>query len=273
MSARSLLRISLLALLSLLSTFTAAAQQAQLRQYLVPLLTRELPGGHGSLWQTQWSVLNPSYNGPVTIFAPTCVSERPCPGTTLPRLTAAAPVLAPRSDGGDGAFVYVPEDTVTRAVMSLRVRDLSQNAQSFGTEIPIVHSSDYTSVNRPVAWLLDVPADPQYRATLRLYGAGSYKETALVQSFRYPSMEPIEEHWIDLMPAGDADDVRPKYPAYAQFDPLTPAARAGGGRIAIAVVAALWNSTISPPPIVPVWAFVSITDNSTQQVTTVTPHE
>ena len=56
----------------------------------------------------------------------------------------------------------------------------------------------------------------------------------------------------------------PNPPAYAQLDPLTPAVRAAGPRVLVEVT--------SPVEDLPLWAFISLTNNATQQVTAITPH-
>ena len=65
-------------------------------------------------------------------------------------------------------------------------------------------------------------------------------------------------------------DPTPLFPGYAQVDPLTAVVRAAGARVRIEIFDPIAPIVSPPPP--PIWAFVSITNNDTQQVTTITPH-
>ena len=60
----------------------------------------------------------------------------------------------------------------------------------------------------------------------------------------------------------------PFYPSYAQIDLLTPEVRAAGPTIRVEVDNQGANVS---PPLPPLWAFVSVTNNDTQQVTVMTP--
>jgi len=235
-------------------------------RYLIPVTTGQVPGANGSLWSTEWVVRN-NTNWPFAMIWNHCPpTVSPCPDTLMPPQTTTRRPVVSRGDGNDGAYVYVPKPMLPP--MSLRVRDLSQNAQSFGTELPIVRDSDYRS------WmeLLDIPTDPKYRATLRLYGPGPAPHRIDVSVFSESTGQLVEQYSVELSGIVHVSPEEfPLHPAYAQLDPLTPAVRASGDRVRIVVSSYMWWSLISPPPPWPAYAFVSITNNETQQVTTVTP--
>lgn len=260
--------------LSLLLASEALAQTqnpADFNRYLIPVSTRQIPGANGSIWQAEWTVHNFRFNAFDMIWNHCAPNVSPCPSTTIPALRTVRPSLVPRGDGSDGGFVYVPRNADPLTGMSLRVRDLSQNAQNFGTEIPIVSNDEYTSPQRPAIFLLDIPTDPKYRATLRIYGF--HQQPELVQVSVYPegSTQFIEQYFVELQGIVTVNpEPFPLNPSYAQLDPLTPAVRASGERVRIIVFAEIWNSGVSPPPIVPIWAMLTLTNNETQQVTTVT---
>ncbi len=239
---------------------------ADYNRYLIPITTGQVPGANGSLWSTEWVVRNNTGTPYAMIwhYCPPTVS--PCPNQLMPAQTTTRRGIYARGDGNDGAYVYVPKPMAPS--MSLRVRELSQNAQSFGTELPIVRETDYRSLME----LLDIPTDPKYRATLRLYGPGPEPHQVTVSVFSEPGGQLIERYPVELSGIVHvAPEGFPLHPAYAQLDPLTPAVRASGDRVRIVVYSEAWWSLISPPPPWPAYAFLSITNNETQQVTTVTP--
>jgi hypothetical protein len=174
-------------------------------------------------------------------------------------------VFVNRREGVDGAFLYVPKPLADAAKMSLRVRDTSKNAASLGTDIPVVRGSDAAGD----LTLIDIPVEPQYRATLRIYAFTAAPMQVGVTIYREDGLIPIDHLDLDLIGiVNTLFDPFPSHPAYLALDPLTPAVRAAGGRVRIELTN--YNQILSPPP-PPIWAFVSITNNETQQVTVVTP--
>ncbi len=245
---------------------------ADYKRYLVPVTGRNLPGANGSLWTAEFTL----YNGYFTPFAPiwNCCTpvNVPVPSPVLQPEATIQAAINPRGDGTDGAFVYLPKEPSIRLGMSLRVRDLSRNAQNFGTEIPLVTEADYHGVSNVPMQLVDIPTDPRYRATLRIYGPDEAPVSGVrVQLFSQSTGALIEEYQVDLQGIVTAVfNPFPLHPSYAQLDPLTPAVRASGERVRIALYARRF-SVVIPPPAIPLWAFISITNNETQQVTTITP--
>jgi hypothetical protein len=168
-------------------------------------------------------------------------------------------------NGAGGAFLYVPDPLRDAAKFSLRVRDTSINAASLGTEVPVVRYEDaYGDLT-----LMDIPTDARYRATLRIYGFTQAPMSVGVTVYPEDGDEPIEQYDVHLFGIVNAVyDPFPPGPAYVALDPFTPAVRASGERVRIEITN--FGQIISPPP-PPIWAFVSLTNNETQQVTVATP--
>ena len=233
---------------------------------IVPLTSSNVPGAHGSVWASELRIFNASHI-PLRLPGPEeTIQELPFdPAVVVDRHETKHVFLRQRQAGVDGAFLYVPKPLAYAAKMSLRVRDTSQNAASLGTEVPVVpalHSSgDIT--------LIDIPVAAQYRATLRIYGFTAAPMTIGVTVYPEDGITPIDYYNVQLHGIVNVDfDPFPAYPAYLALDPLTPAVRAAGDRVRMELTN--YNQILSPPP-PPIWAFVSITNNETQQVTTVTP--
>lgn len=237
-----------------LYTSTIVAPSTDYARMLVPLTAYDLHGANGSLWRSELTVLNDSDH------SVTLVPE----ATYAPHRTAQVR-LESRAGGLDGAFVYVPRDLGERFAMQLRARDVSSEAEGWGTEVPVVHEDQFAQV----VHLLDVPTDPRYRATLRIYGDPALTHAQVTV---FDDDGPIDDRVVALQP-GDSDSRGfNENPPYAQLDPLTPAVRAASAgqpvRIRIIAMPPEEGDFVGLPR---TWAFASITNNETQQVTTVTP--
>ncbi|HYO77011.1 MAG TPA: IPT/TIG domain-containing protein, partial [Thermoanaerobaculia bacterium] len=135
------------------------------RQYLVPLALASPAGAHGSIWRTELMVHNGT-SIPLVMYARFCSfmpSVGPCDRLEVAPVQSEQISVDP-SRRGDGAFIYVPEPLAPNVDFKLFARDISREAEGWGTEIPVVPASDFAGSIR----LLDVPVDPRFRATLRV---------------------------------------------------------------------------------------------------------
>ncbi len=233
---------------------------------LVPLTSAPLAGAHGSVWESELHVFN-SLLFPLRIPGPETFILTP-PGIDpavliSPRSTQRV-LLGRRTNGVDGHFLYVPAALGPAAKMSLRVRDTSQNAGSAGTDVPVVSHQAAPDIQ-----IIDVPIDDKSRATLRIYGFTDAPMRVGVTVFRESGDAPVEQYDVSLHGILTFDPVPfPPYPAYLALDPFTPAVRAAGGRVRIELTN--YGANVSPP-LPNIWAFVSLTNNETNQVTVITP--
>lgn len=245
-------------ILLLVSSSVSAQDEEGYTRLLVPLTGYNVPGVNGSVWTTEWTLFNGTaeqlYVGgpfPFLSLSP-MVQDNMVNAQQTKRL-----FLAEVERGLDGAWIYLPTPALEELSMSLRVRDISVNAQSYGTSIPIVGLDEF----KPAIRLIDVPVDPSYRATLRVYSNKDEPHPVLVTVYAANKSAPIEQYEVALHqndPRGIEESPRP---AYVQLDPLSEAVRAAGAAVRIEV------TSLGAP----VWAFVSISHNQTQQVTTVLP--
>ena len=239
-------------------------------QYLVPITGETIAGANGSQWKGELTLFNGSAHNALLSgkFAPPGVITPPIPDAEMLAPQKTSKPLLYGSGVTAGAFLYVPKPLAGDVRKSLRIRDLSRNANSWGTEIPIVGIDEAANT----ITLIDIPTDPQYRATLRIYHWSAYPGVARVTIYAPDRAEPVSQ--FDLQshapyPPDPAVDM-PFYPSYAQVDLLTPAVRAAGPAIRVEIYNYGDNPRISPP-LPPIWAFVSVTNNDTQQVTVMTP--
>jgi hypothetical protein len=218
-------------------------------RYLVPVAI-SAAGAGGTSWKADLF----AYNGTaetLNVGGTATIAPFSSSGVTLP--------LAP---GNSGAFVYVPKRLEDGVSFSLRVHDTTRDTDGWGVEIPVVPESRF----RHGVVLSTIPNDSRFRTLLRIYSYASADSNVLLTLRDDATSELLDSRTVTLRNGlSSVASASPIAPAYTQvaLDPLLPAGSAHARiRAEIAVTA------INAPPI---WAFVSITNNVTQQVTTVTP--
>jgi hypothetical protein len=248
------------------STFAQAGQE-DYNQLLVPLTVFNTPGANGSVWSAELNVFNSSelhlrMPGPEMFIA-----ELPVDPAVVVEPRKTQNVQLRTFFRSEGAFLYVPKALADAPKWSLRVRDLSQNATSLGADVPVVQQSD----GRPDITLIDIPTDPRFRATLRIYGFTPGAMLVGVRVYRELFNFLLAEYDVFLngRETFEAEEFTP-YPSYIALDPLTPEVRAAAAGRRVRIELTNYGSNVSPPP-PNIWAFVSLTHNETQQVTVVTP--
>ncbi|MDQ3281826.1 MAG: hypothetical protein M3Q69_10465 [Acidobacteriota bacterium] len=215
-----------------------------LERVLFPVLFNTR-GANGSEWRTEAVILNPNhwtidtanYIDPIICVTYPC-AERLAAHSRRTTLDGASP---------HGIALLVPRGEADNLAFSLRVRDVSRAAENLGTAIPVVHERDmYTTGTIP---LLDVPLDPRYRVNVRVYAFTDAAEARMVVGTKRIIPFTLENGCTDCL----------ETPAYAEIRMTTgaPGERA--------------NLYIQTPPSVLAWAFATITNNATQEVTVVTP--
>ena len=224
------------------------------RRVLVPLGFRGvMPGAFGSRWVTELTG---------RVFNPFKLEVTRTPFSTPPHLVEGSFVFddLPRGSTG-GFFLYVTERDFVD--LGLRIRDVSREAENFGTEVPLVTAEDTTPMFG--LGLLDIPVGPKYRQTLRIYNFEGRRP--LVVTIRILPRGSNEELLVQTYHMDNGDSTRPveefpSLPGYVQLnlDDLLP--KGYTGRVDV---------SLGHFPGPRIWAMVSVTNNETQMVTMVTP--
>jgi hypothetical protein len=242
-------------------TFVGDFPQEAMERILLPLLTRPVFGRGGSEFHTdlriehRWS--GQGLRDLITIYGlqPSC----PC----LPTDTAYnglgvdvdVPILTENVElmpaGSPGRFMYVDESQLPRLTMNLRVHDVSRPALNFGTEMPIVRERDFVDPTQDIV-LVNVPTDARFRNTLRIYGTKADRATITVEG--------EEPQFVELQ--GGSTPFEPAYAIFGNFPVGTTPRR---------VTISLSGSPVPPEQKQPYWAFITVTNNETQVITTITP--
>jgi hypothetical protein len=243
---------------------------------LIPIFsTSPIPGVFNSLWQSTFSMVNHSgleLQPDIDIFPlESRCAVLPCE-MPVPRSRIVSPLIAaPRLDEPypPARIFYVRRELANLLAFSLRIRDLSRQGESAGTEIPVVREKDLATL----VSLLDVPIEPEFRLMLRVYGVDYVGCCSSTVTFYSQSGEVLRTFFMNpqwpngalggLVPAPylrEGSRQFPLQPAYAQLPLEQIPELAGHDKIWITVAASTR-----------IWAFVSVTNNETQHVTVITP--
>jgi hypothetical protein len=237
-----------------------STQTDENERVLLPTFTPPVDGALGSKFVTEFRAANKSTDQPVRIWGLSHSCTGVCPAVVPDPQRDSIEIarggeLAPADvvyNGTPARFLYIPNGDFDHVWMNLRVYDSSRTAQNFGTEIPIVRDRDLVR-NHPIVFA-GVPNGGIQRSTLRIYAANAMTVKVLINAGDVASLRDVT-----LQPGANSS-----FPAYAQIGDLPD----GIGPMRI---------TITPPGpgepgfYTPFWAFVSVTNNDTQLITTIRP--
>ncbi len=208
-------------------------------------------GAFGSRWRTEATVSNPA---PWTVYAAyTLHNIGPC-------IDDCDPPFEPKSierfqDGYPrGTVMWAPRSEAGQLALSLRIRDVSREEQGYGTEIPVVREHDF--IHGKNIHLLDVPLDPRYRVKVRISMIEPVLPPALGGTVRLRRGNAVLS--LPFTFSAGRDDLVIE-PHYAEVD-------LPQGSIGERV-----NLEVFMPLDATGWAFATVTNNETQQVTIVAP--
>ncbi len=209
-------------------------------------------GAHGSEWVSEAAIANPR---PWTIETYNDVLPFVCIGYPCGQRLSPESYVAFSGDGYPyGVALIAPRAESDNLAFSLRVRDTSRVAEGFGTQVPVVREDEMFRGNELT--LLDIPIDARYRTKLRMYAFDSGDHFAWVTVVRAGNAPP-ENHLVPVR--RECMSYCDGIPWYGELDLPT-----GAENERVNVYVSI-GSAESPS-----WAFASVTNNETQQVTIVT---
>lgn len=257
--------------------FGPAFDRANYEQVLVPVAypaDRVVNGAFGSRWTSELWINNRS-EYPVEFFNDvvcTLICPRIAPGAPYPRIgpksiERVSPIDIP---GNMGYLFYLQKGGRDQVDFSLHFADISRSAENAGTEVGVVRERDF---RQGTFEILNVAIDTNSRATLRIYDTAPTvfstlpaqveilaMDGTLVARTEVPLNLPVARSTVtslaDIIPpfarTGQLSDLR-----NAQYD-VPPSSWPSRVRIRV--------NTHSKG-----WAFVSVTNNTTQLITTYKP--
>ncbi|HEX6097024.1 MAG TPA: hypothetical protein VF432_11920 [Thermoanaerobaculia bacterium] len=213
-------------------------------------------GAHGSQWVSEAAMANAAH-WPIKAY--NSVSPFECPDCGVGQHFQPESYIAFTGAGyPKGVALLVPRAEAENLAFSLRVRDTSREAEGYGTQIPVVREKDM--FRNTDLTLLDVPVDPLYRVKVRIYAFDTGDHDAEVTVHRDSAPNTVAaRHFVPMRRAPCTGARCHGAPWYGELD--LPSA-AADDRVNVYI-------TLGSPQS-PAWAFASITNNETQQVTIVT---
>ena len=217
----------------------APVDPAVFERVLIPILYNG-PGAFGSQWVTD-AKLEAGSAAPWFHDFERAACNGPC---------STPPALSDFRDHATGIIVTVPRQQ--KNLFSLRIRDVSRSGMSAGTEVPIAREKDFRSFELVFA---DVPFDAHHRLMLRLYSM-----TGVEQYFLVTAGTAIEvAHLTGPCAVAPCASVHPSFAAVDLNALFTSLAGQGPRRVSV------------DTHLEPLWGFITVTNNVTQQVTVISP--
>lgn len=245
-------------------------QTSPVQRVLVPIYGGAF-GAFGSQWISELRVMNTGSGGAVIdnvglgCTTNECFPDPFAPGTSIDASLSIRDVLG--GTGIPGALLLVKKDVLSQFEFQLRVRDISRDAERWGVAVPVVPES----LARERVDLLGVPIDSRYRQMLRVYAfdrlSGSQVRVRIYGATANPLQIPtssdalLAETILPLQLAPTAS-----MPSYAELSNLAQLPGVAGSPFNEIRVTA---ESLQP---LGIWAMVSVTNNTTQEVTVIAPN-
>ena len=268
MKSRIAARIALaFFVLPVLSLFGQSPPTYQ-RVLLPVLVDSTLPGAYGSIWKTELWGFNES-----DLYVP--VKTDPNHRCAIPEGCPSEPAQ-PHSAFGFGAgtypagrFIFVGSEHAGDVHFVLRIYDASRQDLTYGTTIPVVPETGFSSNPLP---LVNVVVAPQFRAMLRVYGLDNLRDDVAVTIIRTdnPLVKGQLNVRVPLEPqqASELNGGNQSVPSFGTIPDLG----------AIIPPEMLVRGPVEPrfavevrPNAQRLWSFVSVTHNETQHFTIIAP--
>lgn len=216
-------------------------------------------GANGSDWRTENVIMN---RGPIDVATIPLMRADILVGQPMFQPLAAGDrrILDPVSRDG-GLFFMVPRGMESWLAYSSHFMDRSRRATDAGTEMRVVHEKEAGAG----VTILNVPLTGESRQTLRIYDFDAVDRREVIVTFRIQGRtEPFLTtasltHRIVCV----TTPCYPEHPTYAVLN-LDAIPELRGAGIADITLRARTNDAL-------LWAFVSVTNNDTQHVTTYSP--
>lgn len=228
------------------------------------------PGAFGSRWSTLLVLNNhdsEAFSSPGVSFGILCAIPEGCTSADVPpgAFGTIATPLPP-----NGLLLYLPSaDTPVSFVA--RFAATPRSAVAGGSELPVVREQEFTTRALQLPYIPLQPRTNPLRTALRIYAPDAQPGTSVsveLRSWTTPDGPPQYAKIVSV-DAPTQTITPPIYPGYAQvtLQDAFPGAVHDG---------AIWNVTVTPQPLdattTPrIWAFVTVTDNVTQEVTVQRP--
>lgn len=242
-------------------TYVQSAEEAW-EKILVPIyFDKQLPGGAGSIWETQFRL---RADAPVSI-APFDCGASPCPPVYPSQFSLRAGETlmkapnAPAGIEGRGRLLFLSKHAAKDVSLQVRIADLSRGRVDAGTDIPIVRQAQLRS---NAMQLLNVPIDPAFRYRLRIYETANVATSFRVRVFD-EGVNANPGPLFEVFAQTSSADRQPEF----RFEPFYFETELGVG----AGVSAIRVEVVPLASFSQSWALLTVTSVETNHVTVVVP--
>ena len=249
-------------LLTLVAGQSRGQSSAGYEPILLPVsLAQPVPGAFGSLWATDFRITAVD-----EVRIATTEQCGACPTQVLLFANGTLNNAFGNFLGETpGELIWLSRADAANARFNLRIRDLSREAQTWGTEIPIVRESQYRS---NAITLLNVPLDARFRVALRAYDPDVHQDAA----FRFDFLDSN----TGAVLASRTVAALYKESGHFGFPRVAPCAQIGDVRAGVPEIANVSTVRVEisrANGASRFWAFASVTNDETQHVTLITPQQ
>jgi hypothetical protein len=225
-------------------------------------------GAFASRWRTVVVLNNLTdspFSSPGVKFTILCSPDQPCDSDSVP-VGQFGSVEAPRP--ANGLLLYLPTEDAP-IIFAARVAAAPRIADTEGTELPIVHETSFSRNSLQFPYVPYLPLRNPFRTSLRVYALGAPPGSAVrieVRSWRNPNGPASATTTIPLdIPSSEQS--LPIFPAFGQLNVQEEFRGLSDTLCNIKLIPMSLTSGDIPR----IWAFITVTDNITQEVTIQTP--
>lgn len=265
-----LANVVILSLFVSVATASDVPSSPDLEPVLIPVYVEEpVPGAHGSEWATFLTISN---TGDLPMTLENIRAESDCRIATwcgfgeLPPHTSARVAIDFLHPLVIGYHIWVEESQLPHLSATLRAQDLSRQAQTWGTSLPVTSREDWFDETFS---FVDVPAGEGFRTLLRLYDNGpATPDSVIVRIYR---IDPdnhaprgatedtlVAQQSISLVSRGDI------YPGFASMTIDIPAVEGEQPSLLRVDVEPAGSGA-------EFWGMITTTNNETQHITLIMP--
>lgn len=226
-------------------------------------------GAENSSWVTYVTVTNGGTSSAslihYTFFRGADIPEGSPPPPLLPDASFSPRFLYPMRQDVRGPFLGVDRAHVDDVQITLRARDLSRAVDGWGTTIPVVREKQWF---RRTVRLNDIAVDNDTRTTLRVYGFDGSDPLAITIRVYGLLAEPTPGSPDELLREINVNlDIGQAgwFPAFAEIHDVASIVPVKNYRRV--------RIDVSPADGKPIWAFATVTNNTTQHVTVIAPSQ
>ena len=141
------MRLAAGASFSMLPAMSAFSQVVTWETALVPTMFPETPGEHGAIWTSQLDMFNSSDQAVTLDYPSQCQITCPILSAIQAGETQSFDTLSTTIDY-PGVLISIPSQSGQSITFHLRVKDISREAETWGTDVPVVRERDFLDRSR-----------------------------------------------------------------------------------------------------------------------------